>query len=46
MKKLLLIFGVIFLLLCGVYMWLMSQGGAEKADQTAVTVSLPLDAGI
>jgi len=45
MKKLLLVFGVVFLLLCGVYFWLMSQGGAEHADQTAVTTALPLDAG-
>jgi hypothetical protein len=45
MKKLLLAFGVLCLLLCGVYFWLMSQGGAEHADQTDVTVTLPIDPG-
>lgn len=45
MKKLLMVLAVIFLLICGLYIWLMSQGGPENADQTPVSVTLPLDAG-
>lgn len=45
MKKILIVLFLILLLLGGVYFWLMSQGGVENADQTAVTVSLPLDVG-
>jgi len=44
MKKLLIVIILIFLLICGLYLWLMSQGGPENADQTPITVTLPLDA--
>jgi len=45
MKKFLAILIVLFLLLIGGYMWLMSEGSAENADQTIVTKTLPLQTG-
>ena len=36
---------LILLLLAGSYFWLMSQSGAEFADQTIVTTSIPLKIG-
>ncbi len=45
MKKLLIAIMLIFVLMGGIYLWLMSQGGAENADQTPVIVNLPLDTG-
>ena len=42
MKKFLFFLILVFALLIGGYLWLMSEGGAENADQTSVTQSLPL----
>ena len=43
MKKLVAFLILILLILVGGYFWLMSQSGAEHADQTIVTTSVPLD---
>ena len=45
MKKLIAIIVLIGLVLAGAYFWLMSQSGAEHADQTIVTTSVPLEIG-
>ena len=42
MKKFLFFLILVLALLIGGYLWLMSEGEAENADQTSVTQSLPL----
>jgi len=45
MKKLLIFLVLMIVLLVAGYVWLMSEGSPENADQTSVTKSLPLSVG-
>ena len=45
MKKLVAIIILVLLIFVAAYFWLMSQSGAEHADQTIVTTSVPLEIG-
>ncbi|MEP6343942.1 MAG: hypothetical protein ABJ275_11575 [Maricaulaceae bacterium] len=45
MKKFIAIIVLIGLALSGAYFWLMSQSGAEHANQTIVTTPVSLDIG-
>lgn len=45
MKKLLIFLIFALVLLAGGYFWLLSEGSPDNADQTPVTIELPLKDG-